>query len=141
MSDAHSLPRRTIAIVGMSGRFPGAPTLRQFWQNLRSGVESLETFTETELAAAGVNATIRGLPGWVSRGTVLEDADCFDASFFGYSPREAQIIDPQQRVFLECAWEALEDAGYAAEPEGRTVAIYAGSSLNTYVLSQLLPNR
>ncbi len=141
MSDAHSPPRRAIAIVGMSGRFPGAPTLRQFWQNLRSGVESLETFTETELAAAGVNATIRGLPGWVSRGTVLEDADCFDASFFGYAPREAQIIDPQQRVFLECAWEALEDAGYAAEPEGRTVAIYAGSSLNTYVLSQLLPNR
>lgn len=141
MSDERSVPRRAIAVVGMSGRFPGAPTLRQFWQNLRNGVESLDTFTDAELDAAGINATIRALPGWVPRGTVLEDSDCFDASFFGYSPREAQIIDPQQRVFLECAWEALEDAGYAGEPEGRTVAIYAGCSLNSYVFSQLLPNR
>ena len=141
MSSEQAEPRRAIAIVGMSGRFPGAPTLRQFWQNLRNGVESLDEFSEAELTAAGVNAAIQALPGWVPRGTVLEDADHFDASFFGYSPREAQIIDPQQRVFLECAWEALEDAGYAGEPEGRTVGIYAGSSLNSYVLSQLLPNR
>ena len=133
--------RRAIAIVGMSGRFPGAPTLAAFWQNLRNGVESLTDFSEAELDAAGVNAAIRALPGWVPRGTLLEDADLFDASFFGYSPREAQIIDPQQRVFLECAWEALEHAGYAGEPEGRTIGIYAGSSLNSYVLSQLLPNR
>ena len=141
MSSEQAAPRRAIAIVGMSGRFPGAPTLRQFWQNLRNGVESLDEFSDAELTAAGVNAAIQALPGWVPRGTVLEDADHFDASFFGYSPREAQIIDPQQRVFLECAWEALEDAGYAGEPEGRTVGIYAGSSLNSYVLSQLLPNR
>lgn len=141
MSGERADARRAIAIVGMSGRFPGAPTLRQFWENLRNGVESLDTFTDAELDAVGVNAAIRGLPGWVSRGTVLEDADYFDATFFGYAPREAQIIDPQQRVFLECAWQALEDAGYAGEPEGRTVAIYAGSSLNSYVLAQLLPNR
>lgn len=141
MSGERADARRAIAIVGMSGRFPGAPTLRQFWENLRNGVESLDTFTDAELDAAGINAVIRGLPGWVPRGTVLEDADCFDATFFGYSPREAQIIDPQQRVFLECAWQALEDAGYAGEPVGRTVAIYAGSSLNSYVLAQLLPNR
>ena len=133
--------RRAIAIVGMSGRFPGAPTLAKFWENLRNGVESLTDFSEAELDAAGVNAAIRALPGWVSRGTLLEDADHFDASFFGYSPREAQIIDPQQRVFLECAWEALEHAGYAGEPEGRTIGIYAGSSLNSYFMSQLLPNR
>ena len=141
MSSEQAAPRRAIAIIGMSGRFPGAPTLRQFWQNLRNGVESLDQFSDAELTAAGVNAAMQALPGWVSRGTVLEDADHFDASFFGYSPREAQIIDPQQRVFLECAWEALEDAGYAGEPEGRTVGIYAGSSLNSYVFSQLLPNR
>ncbi|MBC7840749.1 MAG: SDR family NAD(P)-dependent oxidoreductase [Gemmatimonadaceae bacterium] len=141
MSSEHTGARRAIAIVGMSGRFPGAPTLRQFWENLRNGVESLDTFTAAELDAAGINASIRALPGWVSRGTVLEDADCFDATFFGYAPREAQIIDPQQRVFLECAWEALEDAGYAGEPDGRTIAIYAGSSLNSYVVTQLLPNR
>lgn len=141
MTDERPASRRAIAIVGMSGRFPGAPTLQHFWENLRSGVESLETFSDAELDAAGIGTAIRSLPGWVPRGTVLEHADCFDASFFGYSPREAQIIDPQQRVFLECAWAALEDAGYAGEPHGRTVAIYAGSSLNTYLLSQLLPNR
>ena len=141
MSGERTSPRRAMAIVGMSGRFPGAPTLQQFWQNLRTGVESLNTFTDAELDAVGVNATVRALPGWVRRGTVLENADHFDAGFFGYSPREAQLIDPQQRVFLECAWEALEDAGYAGEPEGRAMAVYAGSALNTYVLSQLLPNR
>ena len=141
MSAEHNAPRRAIAIVGMSGRFPGAPSLQQFWQNLRNGVESLEDFTAAELDAAGVDAAMQALPGWVPRGTLLENADHFDAAFFGYSPREAQIIDPQQRVFLECAWEALEDAGYAGEPEGRTIGLYAGSSLNSYVYSQLLPNR
>ncbi len=125
----------------MSGRFPGAPTLRKFWQNLRNGVESLDTFTDAELDHSGVSPAVRAGPGWVARGTVLENAAYFDAGFFGYAPREAQIIDPQQRVFLECAWEALEDAGYSGEPDGRTVAIYAGESMNTYVFSQLLPNR
>ncbi len=141
MSTDHVASRRAIAIVGMSGRFPGAHSLQQFWQNLRDGVESLETFTDDELEQAGVTAAMRALPGWVSRGTVLQDADHFDAGFFGYSPREAQIIDPQQRLFLECAWEAMEHAGYAGEPDGLTVAIYAGSSMNTYVYSQLLPNK
>lgn len=141
MSDERSAPRRAIAIVGLSGRFPGATSLEQFWQNLRDGVESLDAFSDEELDAAGVDASMRTLPGWVARGTVLQDADHFDAAFFGYSPREAQIIDPQQRVFLECAWEAMEHAGYAGEPEGQTVAIYAGSSLNSYVYSQLLPNK
>ncbi len=141
MSTTPSASPRAIAIVGMSGRFPGARSLEQFWQNLRDGVESLDTFTEAELDAAGVDATTRALPGWVPRGTVLQDADHFDAAFFGYSPREAQIIDPQQRVFLECAWEAMEHAGYAREPDGAMVAVYAGSSINSYVYSQLLPNR
>ena len=141
MSNVHAASPRAIAIVGMSGRFPGARSLEQFWKNLLDGIESLDTFTDAELDAAGIDATIRALPGWVGRGTVLQDADHFDATFFGYSPREAQIIDPQQRVFLECAWEAMEHAGYASEPDGATVAIYAGSSMNSYVYSQLLPNR
>ncbi len=141
MSEARVFPKRAVAVIGLGGRFPGAPTVRQFWRNLRAGVESLETFSDAEMDAANVPASVRAMPGWVSRGTTLENADLFDAAFFGYAPREAQIIDPQQRVFLECAWEALEDAGYAGEPEGRTVAIYAGSSLNSYVYSQLMPNR
>ncbi len=138
---ARVFPRQAIAVIGLGGRFPGAPTVRQFWRNLADGVESLDTFTDAEMDAAGVPAALRALPGWVARGTVLEQAEAFDAAFFGYAPREAQIIDPQQRVFLECAWEALEDAGYAGEPAGRTVAIYAGSSLNSYVYAQLMPNR
>ena len=84
-----------------------------------SGVESLETFTDAELDAAGVDRGARGRsPRYVRRGTVLDGADLFDAAFFGYSPREAQIIDPQQRVFLECAWEALEHAGYGGRAAG-----------------------
>ena len=125
----------------MSGRFPGASSLEAFWQNVRSGLDCLSTFSDAELEAAGVDASARAQPSWVARGTVLEDADRFDASFFGYSPREAQIIDPQQRVFLECAWEALEHAGYGGDVSGKAVGVYAGSSMNTYVLNQLLPNR
>ena len=133
--------RQPIAIVGMSGRFPGASSLAHFWRNVRDGVDTLETFTDAQMAAAGVDDALRARPDWVPRGTVLEGADLFDASFFGYSPREAQIIDPQHRVFLECAWEALEHAGYGAEPGGITVGVYAGVSLNTYVLTQLLTDR
>ena len=138
MSEA---PFPPIAIVGMSGRFPGATSLEAFWANVRAGVDCLKTFTDTELEAAGVDAATRARPGWVARGSVLEDVDLFDAAFFGYSPREAQIIDPQQRVFLECAWEALDHAGYGAEAPGTAVGVYAGSSLNSYLLSQLLPDR
>ncbi|MEP7049206.1 MAG: SDR family NAD(P)-dependent oxidoreductase [Pseudomonadota bacterium] len=134
-------PFPPIAIVGMSGRFPGAASLEAFWANLRAGVDCLTNFTDTELEAAGVDAAMRARPGWVARGTVLEDVDLFDAAFFGYSPREAQVIDPQQRVFLECAWEALDHAGYGAEAPGTSVGVYAGSSLNSYLLSQLLPDR
>lgn len=133
--------REPIAIVGMSGRFPGASSLEAFWQNVRSGVDCITTFSDAELEAAGIDATMRAQASWVPRGTVLEDADLFDAAIFGYSPREAQIIDPQQRVFLECAWQALDHAGYGGEVTDKAVGVYAGASLNTYVLSQLLPNR
>jgi acyl transferase domain-containing protein/acyl carrier protein len=145
LSDTHQPVERSasepIAVIGMAGRFPGASSLQSFWQNVRSGVDCLTHFSDAELEASGVDAATRAHPSWVARGTVLEDAELFDASFFGYSPREAQIIDPQQRVFLECAWEALEHAGYGAEPPGKAVGVYAGASLNTYVLSQLLGDR
>src|SRR3954462_12803348 len=138
MTKPRSTAHSPIAIIGMSGRFPGARDLDAFWANLRGGVESLDTFTDAELAAAGVDRALSSRAGWVRRGTVLEDADFFDASFFGYSPREAQIIDPQQRVFLETAWEALENAGYVTEPDDSTIGVFAGSSMPTYIISQLL---
>nr|WP_294524335.1 type I polyketide synthase [uncultured Rhodopila sp.] len=134
------MPEQAIAIIGLAGRFPDARNLDDFWRNIRAGVESLETFNEAELDAAGVPESLRSNPDFVRKGTRLEGAELFDAKFFGLSPREAQIIDPQQRVFLECAWEALEHAGYAAGTIDRPVGVYAGSSINTYLFSQILRN-
>ena len=132
---------RAIAIIGLSGRFPGAGSLQEFWQNVRNGVDALQTFTPAAQEAVGVDAATQALSGWVPRGTVLQDVDRFDAAFFGYAPREAQIIDPQQRLFLECAWDVMEHAGYASEPDGRTIGIYAGAGMNSYLNSHLLSNR
>jgi amino acid adenylation domain-containing protein len=131
-------PSHAIAIVGMAGRFPGARDLDEFWQNLKSGVESLVPFSDGDLDAAGVAPALRCDPNYVRRGTVLEGADMFDAAFFGMSPREAQILDPQQRIFLECAWEALEHAGHAPGTFDQSVGVYGGMSMNSYLISQIL---
>jgi acyl transferase domain-containing protein len=100
-----------IAIIGMSGRFPGARSTEQLWQNLRNGVESISTFTAEDLALSGTPATALQEPGFVAAGGVLEGIDKWDAQFFGMNARDAEIMDPQQRLFLECAWESLENAG------------------------------
>src|SRR5262245_50463952 len=105
----------SIAIVGMSGRFPKAKNLETFWGNLRDGVECISFFSKEDLAAAGVEPGALSDPNFVNAGGVLEDIDLFDASFFGFSARDAEIMDPQQRIFLECAWHSLEDAGYSPE--------------------------
>src|SRR5262245_57146588 len=110
-----------IAIIGMAGRFPGAPNLDAFWRNLRDGVESIAFLTSEELELSGVDPAPVSDPQYVKAASVLDDVELFDASFFGYTPREAEIMDPQQRVFLECSWEALERAGY--DPETYTGAI------------------
>jgi acyl transferase domain-containing protein/thioesterase domain-containing protein len=129
-----------IAIIGMAGRFPGSPNVAQFWQNLKSGVESVRPFSDAELIAAGVSAEELAQPEYVKSGVVLEDLDMFDAAFFGFSPRDASIMDPQHRVFLECAWEALEDAGHAPCSFDGNIAVYAGSGLNSYMIHNLLTN-
>ena len=130
---ADAFPAHAVAIVGFAGRFPGARNLEEFWRNVREGVETLESFSDAQLEAARVDARLLSDPAYVKRGTVLEGADLFDAAFFGVSPREAQIIDPQQRIFLECAWEALEHAGYAAPSDRYAVGVYAGTGINTYL--------
>src|SRR2546426_12786182 len=99
----------------MSGRFPGAHNTAEFWRNLSNGVESISFFTAEEMAPAGVPAWALDQPNFVNAGGVLDDIDLFDAHFFGLSARDAEIMDPQQRLFLECAWESLEDAGYNPE--------------------------
>jgi acyl transferase domain-containing protein/acyl carrier protein len=129
-----------VAVVGMACRFPGARDVTAFWRNLREGVEAISFFSEEELEAAGVKPDAYRDPAYVPAKGVLDDVDMFDASFFGLTPREAEIMDPQQRLFLETAWEALENAGYdCADGKGR-VGIYAGSGLSTYFLFNLMSN-
>src|SRR5215212_5390666 len=103
-----------IAVIGMAGRFPGAKNLEQFWQNLCDGVESIKFFTDEELLAKGGDAGLLDDPNYVKAEAVLDDIEMFDVSLFGDTPREASLMDPQHRLLLETAWEALEDAGYAA---------------------------
>src|SRR5690349_4332520 len=130
-----------IAVIGMAGRYPGAKDLEQFWQNLRDGVESIKFFTDEELLAKGVAAEILDDPNYVKAEAVLDGIEMFDASFFDFTPREASLIDPQHRLFLEHAWEALENAGYGAGERGVRTGVYAGESINSYLLSNLYPNR
>jgi acyl transferase domain-containing protein/acyl carrier protein len=126
-----------IAIVGMSGRFPGARNVGEFWRNLRNGTESIKHFSEEELVAAGIDPEIVRPPNYVKARRVLDDADCFDAAFFRYTPREADVMDPQHRLLLECAWEALEHAGCNVEAYDGPVGVFAGTSINSYLLSYL----
>lgn len=122
-----------IAIVGMAGRFPGASDLDKFWRNLRGGVESISHFTEEELLDSGFPLEVIRHPDFVSAKGVLDDADMFDAGFFGISPREAELMDPQHRLLMECAWQALEDAGYDSERYDGRIAVFTSTGLNTYL--------
>ena len=122
-----------IAIIGMSGRFPGASTLKQFWLNLQQGIESIERFTPEEMIACGVPSEVAHDPDYVPAKGIIEDIAGFDAAFFGYSPREASYMDPQHRVFLECAWEALEHSGYDPLVASVTIGLYAGCGDASYL--------
>lgn len=126
-----------IAIIGIAGRFPGAQNPAEFWQNLIDGIESICTYTEEELIEAGIDPDMVRHPNYVKASGSLTDVELFDAPFFGFTPREAQITDPQHRLFLECAWEALEDAGYVGETYPGVIGVYAGSNMNTYLLNNI----
>ncbi|HEY6349895.1 MAG TPA: condensation domain-containing protein [Candidatus Angelobacter sp.] len=129
-----------IAIVGMAGRFPGANNLEEFWSNLVKGVESISWCSEQEVINSGFHPEIAHDPDFVPAAGKLADEYMFDAGFFGVAPREAQIMDPQHRVLLECAWEALESAGYNPESYPGRIGIYAGASTNTYFPFHIAPN-
>src|SRR6516225_10884572 len=124
---------QSIAVIAMQGRFPGAANVEALWENLKNGVESITAFSDEELRAAGVDPSWPGLPGFVNRGGPVKDIDMFDAGFFGYSARDAESIDPQQRVFLECSWEALEQAGYDPDTYPGRIGVFAGSDQSTYI--------
>jgi len=118
-----------IAVIAMEGRFPGASDLNTFWENLKNGVESVSFYLEEELIKVGMNSVIWDNPKYIkSSGALLEEREYFDASFFGFTPDEAMTMNPQSRIFLECAWHALENAGYNPESYNGTIGIYAGAS-------------
>jgi acyl transferase domain-containing protein/acyl carrier protein len=129
-----------IAIISMSGRFPGAVDVEAFWQNLRDGVESITCFSNEELLQAGVDPALLKDVNYVKAGATLEGIDQFDAAFFGLTPKETQIMDPQQRLFLETAWNALESAGYDPETYGGSIGLFAGTALSTYLLHNINAN-
>ncbi len=129
------------AVIGLSGRFPGAPNPASLWANLRAGVESITFLSDAELLAAGESPERLRDPAYVKACGRLDDIAGFDAAFFGMSPRDAAVFDPQHRVFLECAWEAFEDAGYVAERFSGPVAVFAASGGAEYLMHNLLPNR
>ena len=134
-------PTPGIAIVGMAGRFPGASSIEAFWQNLSAGVESITTLSDEELLAAGVPAKLLSDPRYVRARARLDGVADFDASFFGMSPREAATTDPQHRIFLECAWEALEHAGLDPARFRGSIGVYGGAGSDGYLLHHLAPDR
>jgi acyl transferase domain-containing protein/acyl carrier protein len=133
-----------IAIVGIAARFPGmspGEDAGDLWRNLRDGVESIARFTEEELAQAGVDPALLADPRYVRAKGALDGADLFDAAFFGFTPREAEAMDPQHRVFLEHAWEALEDAACDPDRYPGKIGVWVGSGASSYLISNLLPNQ
>jgi len=124
---------RDIAVIGMSGRFPGANDLGEFWVNLRDAVESITPYTDEELLRDGTAPEELENPSFVKSGSHLADIDLFDAAFFGINPREAQSMDPQQRLFLECAWHALEDGGYDPQGFSGSIGVFAGCAMSSYL--------
>ncbi|WP_022681756.1 SDR family oxidoreductase [Sphingobium bisphenolivorans] len=132
--DAH------IAVVGMACRFAGAPDLESYWTNLREGRESITRFSEAELLAAGVDPRALADPHYVPVGAPMPDMEMFDATLFGLSARDAAIMDPQHRHFLQCAWAALENAGHAPDQFSGAIGVFAGSGHNAYLPYNLLTN-
>lgn len=146
--DSELTPRRTIpneqqcvAIIGMSCRFPGADSVDEYWKNLIEGVESFSEFPEDGSQGGSTRSSVDKARGrYINRRPILRDIRQWDAEAFGVSPFEASITDPQQRVFLELAWEALESAGYPAHGTDCVTGVFAGSNISTYLLNNLMPN-
>jgi amino acid adenylation domain-containing protein len=127
-----------IVVIGMSGRFPGARDIHEFRDNLEKGIECITFFTDRELERSGIVPEILNNPNYIKARGVFQDADCFDAGFFDYSPGHAALMDPQVRLFHECCWEALEDACYVPDTYQGSIGLYAGASPNiTWMMSNI----
>ena len=137
MNQAETTRAESVAIIGMAARLPGASTLEEFWRNLVQGVGAISTFSRDELDHCHADGDPENASRYVPARSVLEGEDLFDAAFFEIYPKQAETMDPQHRIFLECAWEALESAGYNPETYPGLIGLYAGLSLNTYLLYNL----
>ncbi|MDB6024686.1 MAG: amino acid adenylation enzyme/thioester reductase family protein [Verrucomicrobiales bacterium] len=135
--DGPSTSHERIAVIGLAGRFPGAKNVDEFWQNLRDGIESITHYTDDELLARGVSPEKLNNPNYIKAGATLHGFGELDAAFFGIIDKEAELIDPQQRLFLETAWEGLENAAYNPDNFSGRIGVYAGASMNTYVFNVL----
>ncbi|MEO8429874.1 MAG: amino acid adenylation domain-containing protein [Acidobacteriota bacterium] len=124
-----------VAIVGMAGRFPGASSVAELWENLKAGRETITPLSAEDLLASGIDPARLSDPHYVKARGILEDVEMFDASFFGFTPREADLTDPQHRLFLETCWQALEDSGIDAERAEGAIGVFGGMSMNTYLLA------
>ncbi len=130
-----------VAVIGMAGRFPGANSVSEFWENLCNGTESIATLSEEELAAAGVSAATLADPAYVRRAALLNGIDEFDPEYFGMNPYTARMMDPQQRLFLQTAWHALEDSGYDPAGYDGSIGVFASSTASGYLMDNLMSHR
>ena len=140
-SGSEGLPANGIAVVGMAGRFHGAASVTQFWENLCAGKESIETLSEETLTASGVSAATLADPAYVRRAPLLDGIDEFDAEYFGMNPYTARMMDPQQRLFLQTAWHALEDSGYDPADYDGSIGVFASSTASGYLMDNLMSHR
>ncbi|WP_300585178.1 type I polyketide synthase [Marivita sp.] len=136
----HSVADANIAIVGMSAHLPGAASLAEYWRNLRDGVSSIRRLTDDELTEAGVPPGLLRHRDYVPFAARLNQFDHFDAEFFGLSPKDAAIMDPQHRQFLECAWEALENAGHMPDRHDGRIGVFGGCGMGSYFYFNLCSN-
>lgn len=128
-----------VAVIGMAGRFPGADSITEFWENLKAGKETTRFFDDNELDAS-VSPAQKNNPAYVKARGILNDVKGFDAAFFGITPASAELMDPQQRIFLEIAWEALESTGYASPKQQNVIGVFAGVRSNTYYTNNVVSN-
>ncbi len=140
-SDTDDFGGYGIAIVGMANRVPGAKNPEEFWHNLENGIESVKYYTDEQMAEAGVTPDLLKNPHYVKAGAHLENFDYFDPDFFGFSPKEAGILDPQHRQFYECCWEALERSGHPPSKFDGAIGVYGGSGMAAYLAQNIMTNK
>ncbi|WP_025688022.1 type I polyketide synthase [Paenibacillus zanthoxyli] len=136
----HPYTGNEIAVIGLAGRFPKSDSIDEFWDNLVQGKECITFYSDEELEEAGIPAEVLNHPNYVKAKGEIRGLDAFDASFFGINPRDAELMDPQHRMMLECAWAALEHAGYHPGKVPGSVGVYVGKSMSSYLFLNLYPH-